>query len=236
MTTDDLSLHKRASAGERVARQGAIGMLRSALGAVPFVGTLLNEALFDVRSRIKQERLEEFITKLAEELDRLGQSAVDAEYLSTDEFSDRLEDILVRVSRQRHEERRQRLRQVLLRALGGERAVDFEPMFLSVVDETTEDELGVLTRFIKYGREARKRAADEPPLEIGAISYDVDQIDGFAPSEFRLLVQSLVRRGLLFDDSHGRWTTPPWTFVKPTDLGLEFADWLEGLPLEGDDR
>ena len=45
--------------------KSAESVIRGLVGAIPYVGTALNEAIFDFRSRLKQERLEKFVEELA---------------------------------------------------------------------------------------------------------------------------------------------------------------------------
>lgn len=44
---------------------------------------------------------------------------------------------------------------------------------------------------------------------------------------FRFMVQHLVARGLMDDDSVGRWDTNALQYVEITELGLSFLDFVE---------
>ena len=67
--------------------------LKSIFGAVPYVGSFLNEIVFDYRSRVKQNRLNEFIDLLSEEFSKRSHDEVDFKKMESDEFGDLFESI-----------------------------------------------------------------------------------------------------------------------------------------------
>ena len=85
-------------------------MVRSIFGAIPLFGTALNEATFDLRARLKQERLERFIEDLAKNVHSLETEKVDTAYIHSEEFVDFLEDVLIRATKTRAEEKRKKTR------------------------------------------------------------------------------------------------------------------------------
>jgi len=207
-------------------REVAISVVKSAIAAIPFVGQALNEALFDARSRIKQNRLNAFFQSVATSVAALQESALDRDYITSEEFSDLMEDLTHRVANTRAHEKRERFRRVLLTAMQGRRSPNFEPMYLTILQEITEEELCVLAGFHHVYRERLKRPNED--LGIAPIDYSASEIGGHAPHIYRTLLQSLIRKGLLFDDSHGRLSTDPYVVVEYTDLGMAFYEWLEG--------
>ena len=79
--------------------QSTESVIRGLVGAIPCVGTALNEAIFDLRARLKQERLEKFVEKLAGVLKTLDTAKVDTAYIQSEEFVDFLEDVLIRAAK-----------------------------------------------------------------------------------------------------------------------------------------
>jgi lipoate-protein ligase A len=57
------------------------------------VGSFLNEIVFDYRSRVKQNRLNEFIDLLSEEFSKRSHDEVDFKKMESDEFGDLFESI-----------------------------------------------------------------------------------------------------------------------------------------------
>ncbi len=208
-------------------KEYGIGVLKGAIGAVPWVGTLLNEALFDARSRLKQQRLNDFFIGVAEDVKKLSEDAIDHDFLQSDEFSDLIEDICNRVARTRNAEKRYQFQRVLVGAMTGANDPDFSSMFLAVLGEITEAELRILRGFARHLERKAAYAAKGEKLDMGAIDYGSNPW-GFPPEVARQIIQSLIAKGLLFDDSHGRYDSDPFTVIMPTDLGGRFLAWLDG--------
>lgn len=179
--------------------------------------------MFDTRSRIKQNRLNEFFESVAASVATLAESALDRDYIASEEFSDFMEDLTIRVANTRAQEKRERFRNVLLAAMRGRRDPNFDSLFLAILYEITEDELHVLGGFHNVYLERKKR---QTPLNVAPLDYDAPEIGGHPPVVFRTLIQSLIRKGLLFDDSHGRMSTDHYVVVEYTDLGIAFYEWL----------
>ena len=79
-------------------------VVRGIFGAIPTIGTALNEAIFGYRARLKQERLEKFVEELAGILQTLESDKIDTAYIQSEEFVDFLEDVLIRAAKTRAEE------------------------------------------------------------------------------------------------------------------------------------
>ncbi|MCC6216131.1 MAG: hypothetical protein IT376_14805 [Polyangiaceae bacterium] len=47
-------------------KEYGLAVLKGAIGAIPFVGTAINEILFEARGRLKQARVEEFVRQVAD--------------------------------------------------------------------------------------------------------------------------------------------------------------------------
>jgi hypothetical protein len=209
------------------AAEYGLGLFKGIIGAIPWVGNLLNEMMFEARSRLKQARLNQFFTQVAQDVNSLSEDKLDKDYLRTEEFSDFIEEVCLRVSRERSEEKRTYFRKVLLDAFKGGRQPDFSAAFLNILQEITVEEISVLSGYVwAYHRKAELQARGEK-AEAQPVDYSQKEIAGLAPSDYRKVVQSLIRKGLLFDDSYGRWDATPYTFFQATDLGADFYKWLK---------
>jgi hypothetical protein len=111
-----------------------LGVLKGIIGAVPYIGTALNEILFDVRSRLKQERLNSFFVEVAAEVAQLREGTIAHDFLKSEDFSDLVEDICVRVTRARSASRRKDFRKILLDAFQGRSQPDLGPLFLDLLE------------------------------------------------------------------------------------------------------
>jgi hypothetical protein len=214
----------RAEARE-TAKEYGFASLRGAIGMVPYIGTMLNELLFDARSRLKQERLNAYLEGVAEDVEKLKEEAIDREFLASEKFSDLLEDVLIRVARSNSEQKRAHFRSLLVGAFQGRYDPDFSPMFVALLSEISDAELKVLEQFINYQKKKIELEQEGKKVDLGPIDYGARPW-GFDGAVAKAIVQSLISKGLLSDDSHGRWGGKPFTFVSPSELGGRFLAWL----------
>jgi hypothetical protein len=203
-----------------------VTIARSAFSVIPWIGGVLNEIIFDHRSRVKQRRFEEFVIGLADDVQRIGEGAVDQEFLLSEEFGDLLEATLRRVVSSGRQEKRDRLRRVLVRQLQAPLPSDYQELFLDLVSEVSEKEIEILDAF----REAalRPRREDEPEQTPKMGLFREPEHYGLEPGNYRFMLQHLIARGLLYDDSIGRWSVTALKLVEITDLGSAFLDFIEG--------
>lgn len=201
-----------------------VSIIKGALGAVPVVGQALLEVLFDCRSRIKQERINNYFQDIANELRSQSDLKIDLEYLKTEEFSDLVEDILLRVACNRSQAKREHLKRVLLKAMQGHRAPDMAKTYLNILDEITDEELVLLAQFYKAHR--GQPSLFNGPARLGHFQKsDFDEL-GYEYEHFLLMVQSLVYKGLLNDETMGRYDSDSQKTIRITVLGVSFYEYL----------
>lgn len=127
-----------------ILREVGISATKGAIGAIPFVGTALNEAIFESRGRIKQDRVNRFIHMLQEFMETVSEEDVDFEHLKSDEFSDIFESILKRVAYTRSEEKMKRFRKVLVSEMQSPTDTDFTETFLDIISRLEEIQIRIL--------------------------------------------------------------------------------------------
>lgn len=125
----------------------AIGTLRGAIAAIPFAGGALNEAIFDIRSRIKQERINAFVENLARYFEEHAPTTAQVEEMKTEEFSDLLESIFVRVARNRSDNKIKMYRNVLLTGLSQVTQPSKAETFLDILERVEPIHLKILEHF-----------------------------------------------------------------------------------------
>lgn len=207
----------------------SIGVVRGLLGAVPVAGTFLTEAAFDIRSRIKQRRLEEFVSKLGDRLEKL-EGNVHLDILKTEEFVDLFEDVTEKILKNRSQGKLQVFTDILATSMCKKSLDDAElsHLYLSVLESLTEVELQILTSLHTYAMAAEKKMKTEgKELDIMAIDYSQDTIWNIKKSDFQICFETLLSKGLAYDDSVGRWDTKPRTFMKPTPLAIGLVTFVK---------
>jgi hypothetical protein len=138
------------SGSKEAAKEYGLSVFKGLVGAIPFAGTAINEILFEARSRLKQQRVNDFVAAVAEDVKALQSESIKQDFLATEEFSDLIEDIFIRVRRTKSAERRNHYKSILVRAFQGLRDPDFSTFFLNVLEEITEPEVTILRGFAKY--------------------------------------------------------------------------------------
>ena len=187
-------------------------VVRSLLGAIPSIGTALNEAIFDLRARLKQERLEKFVEYLADSLQTLETDKIDVAYIQSAEFVDFLEDVLIRAAKVRAEEKRRKLAAVLAGRLQHAEGTPFDDRFLDLLISLSDIQVFILAEHLRVAEEGENSDSEEDAKHRQPSYYNVSE------SEYPLLIQDLMSKGL-FVFAEG--------FGKVTELGQAFVHFLE---------
>ncbi len=199
-------------------------LVRSILGTVPLFGTALNEAFFDLRARLKHERLTKFVEDLANNVRNLETEKIDTAYIHSEEFVDFLEDVLIRATKTRAEEKRKKLAAVLAGRIQDGEGTPFDDRFLDLLISLTEMQIRILDEHL---RAAERR--DESNKDISEASREHRQPGYYeiSDSKYRFLVQDLLARSLLYTHRSGRGDLGPLQFLEVTELGEAFVRFLE---------
>ena len=126
---------------QSVKKELAVSGIKSLLSAVPWVGGLLNEALFDYRGRLKQERLNQFVTSLADYFQE--HEPADVSVFATEDFSDIFESVIRRVVLTKSKTKHERFRDILIHSIEASQAeLDNTETYLDLVSSL--DEVAIL--------------------------------------------------------------------------------------------
>ena len=194
-------------------------VVRSLLGAIPSIGTALNEAIFDLRARLKQERLEKFVGYLADSLQTLETDKIDVAYIQSAEFVDFLEDVLIRAAKIRAEEKRRKLAAVLAGRLQHAEGTPFDDLFLDLLIALSDIQVLILAEHLRVAEEQEKSEEDAEHRQPSY--YNIPE------SEYCFLIQDLMSKALLYAPVFGRGHLGPFQFLEVTELGQEFIRFLE---------
>lgn len=137
-------MNKENTDKKLILREVGISVTKGAIGAIPFVGTVLNEVIFESRGRIKQERVNKFIKILQEFMGTVSEDDIDFEHLKSEEFSDIFESILKRITYTRSEEKMKRFRKVLISEMQNPSNTDFTETFLDIISRLEEVQIKIL--------------------------------------------------------------------------------------------
>ena len=88
------------------AKEAAIGQIKLLINSLlPIAGPYINEAFFELRSRIKQERINRFLQGMIETMKQSDINSVDTTIFKAEEFGDFIETLLLKVSRTKSDEK-----------------------------------------------------------------------------------------------------------------------------------
>ena len=191
-------------------------VIRSIFGAIPSIGTFLNEAVFDLRARLKQERLENFVKTLADTLQVVECNKIDMAYIRSEEFVDFLEDVLIRAVKTRAEEKRKKLAAVVAGRLQHAKSTPFDDRFLDLLLSLSDVQVRILSEHFRAGIDERSNAKHRQPSH-----YDLPTED------YLFLVQDLISKALLYTDRVSRGDPSLFQYLEVTELGRAFIRFLE---------
>ena len=199
-------------------------MVRSILGAVPLFGTALNEAFFDLRARLKHERLIKFVEDLANIVRNLETEKIDTAYIHSEEFVDFLEDVLIRATKTRAEEKRKKLAAVLAGRIQDGEGTPFDDRFLDLLISLTEMQIRILDGHL---RAAERREDSNKDVPDASAEHRQPGFYGLSESRYRFLVQDLLAKSLLYPYVTSRGGLGPLQCLELTELGEAFLRFLE---------
>lgn len=204
-----------------LAKEAGVGAAKVVFAALPYVGAILNEALFDIRGRVKQERFNNYVLDLGDQLGRLDASKIDYEYLRSEEFGDVMEDILFKVVKSRGEMKRAALVHASLQEFQGQGQADFTQLYLGLLEQITEAEIRALVDLEAFAVAEEQ----DTPMDYTEAHW------GCSPEQARQIIHALIAKGFAMDTSGGRFDAQPLDFIEPTELGRGFIEWM-GIKIE----
>lgn len=224
----------------------AIGVAKGLFGTIPWVGSAINEAIFDVRARIKQNRFELFVNQIRDDLSNLTQESINRDFLNSEEFIDILEKAINKAIKSKHTEKIAIFSKIISTSIQKGEITDYdnELSFMDIIDNLTIHELVILKHLnskqtnpiglfndideaeesIRNREEYHKKHTFE--FESKFIDYSKEKISELIPNEARIAIEGLIAKSLAYDDSPSRIDTSPRTFIGLTPLGAKLIEFL----------
>ena len=84
-----------------------ISLLKTKINFLPVFGPIINEFLFDLAGRIKQERVNKFVDVLAIKLNKIETTSIKTDYLKSEDFYDLTNKIFEHASKSKDDFKRQ---------------------------------------------------------------------------------------------------------------------------------
>lgn len=129
-------------------KEFAVSTIKTLFSAVPFgIGTVLDEVIFEQRSRIKQDRLNKFSDLLQTFFENYGEKPT-IENLTSEEFSDIFELVLRKVTETSNVKKLERFKNILVGQMGVQvKHTDFAETFLDLIAKLNDTQILILEEF-----------------------------------------------------------------------------------------
>lgn len=213
----------------------AISSIKSVIGAIPYVGTLLNELFFEYHSRIQQSRLNSFVKEISNRLAIIDEQLINRQYLESEEFYDLSIDVFTKALRTSQSDKICILTNIYITGLLNQKAVenDRHSIIMDILLSIKPTQFKIL-RFISENETALVQIDKfESLLELFQRYTKIQEIEKY---EFKYYVTDLENKGLItsegglsdyndklvsitYEDS-----TPPSIYL--TEMGNEFISLL----------
>jgi len=129
-------------------KQYGISTLKGLISAIPYAGGLLNEVIFEARSRLKQDRVNNFIEEFGEYVSQQSESNLKLHEINSDQIGDVFEEILISVSKTSAEHKKEIFKKILLNQLtSNEIGTDETVRYINITNELTQLQYKILLAF-----------------------------------------------------------------------------------------
>jgi hypothetical protein len=228
---NDQTDNRPATAISRLRQQYAdLVVLRASVQAIPYIGGSLDTLLSGRAAQIHLERVEKFISNLA---DRLAAVEGATANLNDEAFADLMLCTFEAVARTRSDQKRSRFAEIITNQVAKptqweepENAVrllaDLEDIHIEIIAAalsapTAEGAIAGL-RVISLAAKPIDSEKQNAPVSL------LTSLPRYGTAALRMACAELTAKGLLHDEGIGRWDMGSMIYFVPTDL----AEWLSG--------
>lgn len=218
---------------ESLKQEVVVGVIKGSVGAIPVVGSLLNEVLFDIRGRVKQDRFNQLVKEIEERLSKIEKSKVSERLIKSEEFGDIFEKIIKESTNKKLEENLKILAGIAVECMTEIEVLE-HPLLFQIIDAVASlnlSELQILKHLIPYNKRNQEYIVEGKKEIDFQLDLAQKQILGLEKDIFLASFDSLISKGLVYDDSVGRWNTQPRNFIKPSQLGIELFKIIEKIKI-----
>lgn len=124
----------------------SVSLVRTVFSSIPYFGQILTEVAFDYRSKIKQNRLNQFVELLENYFS--NHQGINLENFQTEKFSDLFESVLKRVIQTKSSHKHSMFRDILVNQLQNpQQSIDDSEIYLDLISTLGEIEIQMLYEY-----------------------------------------------------------------------------------------
>lgn len=225
-------------------KQVMIGIAKGSIAALPYLGGVFNEALFEVRGRIAQNRINNFVESFLGHLHELG-ITLNEEVIHSEDFNDIYAAIIKRVVDTKNEHKLKTFRDILTSTLTTTYQSDFNETFLDLVTRLDFMEMEILKMFEHTGRSGSMDIIEGDDSSISILtsaSYNENIIQKIkaesshlstieSHGKYEFYICDLISKALIIDtkttgNTYKDLEKEGLTYLYITDFGREFLRFI----------
>lgn len=229
---------------DNIVKESLIGLTKAGISVIPFAGGAINEALFEIRGRIAQRRINDFVESFLIYLNELGIN-LDEDTITSDEFNDIYVSIIRRVADIKSEHKLRIFKEILVANGLSIYESDFKETFLDLVTKLDFLEVEILRLFENTGRSGSMdigegddgtiitlTSASHKEKIIDKIKKELPQLSTIdAHGKYEFYICDLISKALLVDMKTVGTTFKDigkdgLTVLYITDFGKEFLKFI----------
>ncbi|MCL2350222.1 MAG: hypothetical protein FWC67_01955 [Defluviitaleaceae bacterium] len=177
-------------------KETCITVLKSLFGTIPFIGSALDEVLFEHWGRLRQNRVNSFVEEFAKYVETLGLNSVNISDMKSEHFVDAFAAIILSVAKTNSERKIEYFKRILARLIVvpvGK--IDFLPTLLDILEKVDDTEIIILEYFYKIINDTTARES-----HIANIKSGLHNSFRLSEEEYMHYKMSLASKCLLQDD------------------------------------
>ncbi len=217
-----------------------LSVLSSFLGPVGQVSSaslVIGLGFLKFNDEVKQRNLLAFVEELKNFIEKNKKELNEhKEFLTkSEEEKERLEEIfffiIEKVQQIKSRKKREIFARILVKEFTSSVKSDFSKVFLEIISQIDEKEVEILGKLREIKKEATKENGklneDEYLKEIHDIFNNSKEVFKITKELYKFYIQDLISKSLVIDESMNRFSTRPLEFVKITDFGMNFLNYIE---------
>jgi hypothetical protein len=198
------------------------GLIDGGLSFIPFLGSAITSALDTRTSQIYEKNSREFSEEVKSLVNQLDEEKIDKQFLESEEFVSLLIETLARNARTHEREKTKLFATIFVNAtILGKSKVLYKEGFLQIIDALSATHIHIFAFICQKSLEM----TDTNPDFI--LDEQIKEVTGVDKDTVQAYCAHMMRFGLLYDPTVGRWGHEGPGKYNITAYGKEFAEFLK---------
>ncbi len=170
-------------------QQAAASILNVLTNSIPIVGPALSEGLYNYWNNVKQERLNIFVEKFKDYLEKNNNDEINPEFLRTEDFAQFFELVLRKVTETKSHKKLEVFKDILINNIKAREINDFADTFLNLISQLHEKQIELLKDLHNNEKHfsEKKELGDNTNYEFKSLYKEM----------YEVYAQDLIAKGLI---------------------------------------